>query len=530
MVAWSDKRLPKSFILLFAVALTIVGLPKAQAVQPMVVNVSSTTADGAYGVGDTIDVTVQFSQIVTVTGTPLLALRPVVGSNTNASYISGSGTDTIVLRMTSPAGSNSGDLDYAATTSLTGTIKNSGNESAILTLPAPGSAGSLSANKSIAFEYFDSHVSGVSSIDASHMSNVAYSSLLGGVLSANGTNIVLINAADTSSTVVLNTGGNAVYNLQIYGDKMYWTAGANLYSSPLLSPAKTTILTHTLAIVDFARTANYWTFVDSNRALYRLTTDGNFTKTLVATLSSTVVDFTSSYNLMYLSPNANKVIWITIGSGTVSEIDVASGSTSTYANISKCSTNPRGMMRLDDGSEYYFSYTPTTKVTHRWPDGRITCPATSYSPWMMGGGTTDGTNVFITTYSASVGDYRVSRFTPTNVTWYPISSYDPASAPTFTTLSQPSITSGSLALKKGASSTLSVTASVAGKVTFLANGKRIPKCIKVSTVSLVASCTFSPSVQGAISIVAILIPTSSSYASSTSAALTTGVGRRISTR
>lgn len=529
MVTWSKNRRPKGFILLVAVALTIVGLPEAQAVQPTVINVSSTTADGAYGVGDTIDIAVQFSQIVTVTATPSLAMRPVVGSNTNASYISGSGTDTIVFRMTSPAGSNSADLDYAATTSLTGTIKNAGNESAILTLPAPGSPGSLSANASIAFEYFGSHVAGVSSADNSHMSNVAYSSLLGGVLTSNGTNIVLINTAADTRTVILSTGGT-INNLQIYGDKMYWTAGANLYSSPLISPSKTTVLTHTAAIIDFARTASYWTFVDSGRALYRLSTDGNFTKTLVATLSSTIVDFPSSYNLMNLSPNPDKVIWISINSGTITEIDVASGATSTYANISKCSTQPRGIMRLDDGSEYYFSYTPTTTITHRWPDGRITCPATSFSPWMMGGGTTDGTYVFITTYSASVSDYRISRFTPTNVTWYPISSYDPASVPTITTLSRPNITGGSSSLKKGVSSTVSVTASVAGKVTFLANGKRIPKCIKVSTVSLVASCSFSPSVQGAISIVAILIPTSSSYASSTSAALTTGVGRRTSTR
>ena len=36
---------------------------------PAVTNVSSTTADGTYGTGDTLDVTVTFSEIVYVNGT-----------------------------------------------------------------------------------------------------------------------------------------------------------------------------------------------------------------------------------------------------------------------------------------------------------------------------------------------------------------------------------------------------------------------------------------------------------------------------
>jgi len=310
------------------------------------------------------------------------------------------------------------------------------DKKAVVRRPSPGSAGSLSAYKAIAFEYFASHVPGVTSPDSSHMSNSAYSAALGGVLTSQGNNIVLIHTADDTRTVILNTGGS-ITNIQVFGDYMYWTAGANLYRSTLSTPSKVTIFTHTAIIADFIRTTNYWVFVDSNRVLYRLSIDGNFTKTSVATLSSSVIDYPYAYNSMYASPNTDKVVWVSINTGIVSEIDAVTGTTSTYANISKCSTNPRGMFRLQDGSEYYVSYTPTSTITHRWPVGHITCPATSFSPWMMGGGTTDGAYVYVTTYSSSVGDYRISRFTPTNVTWSPLNSFDPTALPTATSILLP---------------------------------------------------------------------------------------------
>jgi len=56
-----------------------------------VTTVSSTAANGAYGAGAVIPVTISFSKAVTVTGTPRLALN----SGGVASYSSGSGTTTI---------------------------------------------------------------------------------------------------------------------------------------------------------------------------------------------------------------------------------------------------------------------------------------------------------------------------------------------------------------------------------------------------------------------------------------------------
>ena len=116
-----------------------------------VTNVTSTVANGTYGVGAVIPVTVSFSGPVTVTGTPLLALN----SGGTASYASGSGTSTLTFTYTVGAGQNTPHLDYTSASALTlngGTIQDASTRAAVLTLPAPGSTGSLGANKSIVID------------------------------------------------------------------------------------------------------------------------------------------------------------------------------------------------------------------------------------------------------------------------------------------------------------------------------------------------------------------------------------------
>jgi hypothetical protein len=99
-----------------------------------------------YGVGANILITITFSHAVNVTGTPQLALN----SGGTANYNLGSGTATLTFLYTVGAGQNSSHLDYTSTTALTlngGTIGDGG--AADLTLPAPGTAGSLGANTNI---------------------------------------------------------------------------------------------------------------------------------------------------------------------------------------------------------------------------------------------------------------------------------------------------------------------------------------------------------------------------------------------
>ncbi|MGP0172268.1 Ig-like domain-containing protein [Pseudomonas sp. NCHU5208] len=118
---------------------------------PTVTSVSSSTANDTYRIGDTIVVTVQFSSAVNVTGTPTLTLE--TGTTDRVlNYLSGSGSDTLSFSYTVQAGDSSADLDYVSTAALSlngGSIEDGANQAALLTLPTPGAAGSLGANKAL---------------------------------------------------------------------------------------------------------------------------------------------------------------------------------------------------------------------------------------------------------------------------------------------------------------------------------------------------------------------------------------------
>ncbi|MGZ3774893.1 MAG: beta strand repeat-containing protein [Pseudobdellovibrionaceae bacterium] len=118
--------------------------------------ISDVTAsgNGPYKAGDSFTVSIVFSKIVNVTGTPVLALDTTrVGAQ--ASYSSGSGTNTLVFSYAVVATDTSSDLTYTATNSLTlnsGTIKDAAGNNATLTLPTIGAAHSLSYNQSIVLD------------------------------------------------------------------------------------------------------------------------------------------------------------------------------------------------------------------------------------------------------------------------------------------------------------------------------------------------------------------------------------------
>jgi len=121
---------------------------------PAVTSVTSSKTNGAYKVGEVISIQVLLSEAVVVTGTPQLTLE--TGSTDRVlDYTSGGGTDVLIFQYTVQAGDTSSDLDYVSTSSLElngGSIKNSSNTDAVLTLASPGGAGSLGANKALVID------------------------------------------------------------------------------------------------------------------------------------------------------------------------------------------------------------------------------------------------------------------------------------------------------------------------------------------------------------------------------------------
>ena len=126
----------------------------AVAVSPTISSVTSITANGTYKIGDPISIQVNFSAVVTVTGTPQLTLE-TGGTDRTINYTGGSGTNSLTFNYTVQSGDISSDLDYTSTTALTlngGTISDGSGNHAVLTLSTPGAANSLGANKAIVID------------------------------------------------------------------------------------------------------------------------------------------------------------------------------------------------------------------------------------------------------------------------------------------------------------------------------------------------------------------------------------------
>ncbi len=120
-------------------------------------SVTSSTANGSYNAGDVITIQVQFTEAVTVNtagGSPVLTLETGT-TDRNATYLSGSGSNTLTFSYTVQSGDTSADLDAIGTAALSlngATIKDADGNNAVLTLPSPGATGSLGASKAIVID------------------------------------------------------------------------------------------------------------------------------------------------------------------------------------------------------------------------------------------------------------------------------------------------------------------------------------------------------------------------------------------
>ncbi|GEM_PF-645252 len=117
---------------------------------PRVINVSSDFSNGTYGYNNLMRVYIEFDEIVLVTGTPQLALETGEVDGT-MDYESGSGSKVLTFRYVVEGGDFTTDLAYKSVNALSAgeSIKGENGKDAILTLPSPGSEGSLSGNKDI---------------------------------------------------------------------------------------------------------------------------------------------------------------------------------------------------------------------------------------------------------------------------------------------------------------------------------------------------------------------------------------------
>src|SRR5690606_19008910 len=126
-------------------------------INPVITAISSSNADGTYKVGDVITISTTFDQVVTVDtngGIPSLLLETGL-TDRIATYVSGSGSNTLTFSYTVKTGDSSADLDYVSTSALSlngGTILNAASQDAVLTLPASGGASSIAGQHDLVID------------------------------------------------------------------------------------------------------------------------------------------------------------------------------------------------------------------------------------------------------------------------------------------------------------------------------------------------------------------------------------------
>jgi len=118
-----------------------------------------------------------------------------------------------------------------------------------------------------------------------------------------------------------------------------------------------------------------------------------------------------------------------------------------------------------------------------------------------------GSNTFHGTFNLRTFKLWTSELTVAQIQ----ESYSSQFAPTSHTVA---LTSGLLTAGYRTVSTIRSTSDIDGKVTFLVNGKRIPGCISVQTVSKIANCTWRPTVINYNDITARIVASGGSLTSS----------------
>jgi hypothetical protein len=133
----------------------------SESVAPTVSSVSSDNSSASYSAGSNISINVEFDESVYVTGNPRIKLEIDNATHSPgsidryANYSSGNSRSVLNFIYTVVDGDNSTHLHYTSTSSLSansGTIRDNSSNDATLTLPSPGSSGSLGDNKTIVID------------------------------------------------------------------------------------------------------------------------------------------------------------------------------------------------------------------------------------------------------------------------------------------------------------------------------------------------------------------------------------------
>jgi hypothetical protein len=387
-------------------------------------------------------------------------------------YVSGSGTDTLSFSYTVQAGDSSADLDYVSSSALSlngGTIKDGANQNAILTLAAPGAAGSLGANKALVVDgvrpaatsitlsdsnlrigetatvtvTFNERVSGLDTADFS-VANGTLSGLSSsdGGLTWTATFTPSANISDATNLITLDNTGV----MDQAGNIGSGTTDSVNYAIDTQRPTATIVVTDTTlkagqtttVTITFSEAVTGLDIADFNVAngiLSNLSTSDNITYTATLTPGANVTDTTNlitldntgytdiagnagsgstdsnNYAIDTQRPTAVVVVAdnaLKAGQGTTVTITFSEAvSGLTTADFSVANGSLSGLSSADGGITWTATLTPSANVTD--PTNLVTLDNTGYTDAAgnTGTGTTDSNNYAIDSRAPAVTSVSV---------------------------------------------------------------------------------------------------------------------------
>ncbi|MCS6237038.1 tandem-95 repeat protein [Shewanella baltica] len=326
-------------------------------VAPTVSSITASTANGTYKVGDVISVEVNFDEAVLVTGTPQLTLETGTTDRT-INYASGSNSSTLTFNYTVQSGDTSADLDYVATNSLmlnSGTIRDAASNNATLTLPSPGAANSLGANKNI---IIDGVAPTVSSVNASTADGtyklgdiISIQVNFSEVVSVTGTPQLTLDTGTTDRTIDYASGSGSsalTFNYTIQSgdtssDLDYAATNSLALNSGTIRDAATNNATLTLASPGAANS------LGNNKALV---VDGIVPSVTItapsggAVSTDTSVDFTVNFSESVNNISIDDFALDTTGGATATIVSVSASSGSSV-NVTVSGITGNGTIKLN---------------------------------------------------------------------------------------------------------------------------------------------------------------------------------------
>jgi hypothetical protein len=483
--------------------------------------ISSVTApaNSIYKPSETPTFSVIFNESVTVTGSPRLTLT--VGSQTRyANYVSMSDSKTALFRYTIGNVLNEFDTDGIAVTGFLdinlGTIRDlAANDLAIYTFSPPSTSSVLIAQRASAPTITSiTPASGQLSINftagssnGAQITNYKYS--------INGGAFTLFSPVDTVTPLVITglTNGTAyavrILGVNLVGDGDSSTAVTETPSAISVTGDSAITLSYGVS----GSTGSYSASGGTNTFTWSLGTN-----ILGVTISGSVVSISNSLaagtyvQTVRATDGASAVgtIQLTIvinkASSTIS-MSLQGGGTSSPVGASPVLDIVTSIPGSVDFSSGGFGISACTAIAIASTSGTCTLPSPSST----------GTVSLLAIFTPTSGNYETSTAT------FTLTIVDGVSTISI------SLAGGVTQAQKGKAIVITATINQAGKVTFMADGKRIPKCYNLSATVGNKTCSWTPSIQKQVNLTASLTPTNSVYRNSNSS-LIVQVIRRTGTR